>query len=183
MCSHYFTTDAAREFLYTKLHNGFLRAQACPPLDRLFKVPRRAAIAELGARFPPETAKYLSDIPPTENAMLVILHSSVIFLHFFRDKQKREREEQKMRELARQQSNVHPLLIVRVGSGRGLASKDSNGYSDPMLEGTLLDQKYKTRIIKRSLTPHWNETFQFDLTGVNPDLQEVHLFQMTPYLL
>ena len=54
---HSFDTDATREYLFTKLHNGFLRANACPPLDRLFKVPRREAIKTLGTKYPAETTK------------------------------------------------------------------------------------------------------------------------------
>jgi len=48
-----------------------------------------------------------------------------------------------------------------------LASKDSNGLSDPYCEIYILDEKgqqnkkskQKTKVIKKSLTPSWNETF------------------------
>lgn len=36
-----------KRFLVTKLHNGLMRANAVPPLDRLIKVPRLEALREL----------------------------------------------------------------------------------------------------------------------------------------
>lgn len=42
--SYEFSSSELKEFLLTKLHNGLIRANAVPPLDRLFRVPRREAL-------------------------------------------------------------------------------------------------------------------------------------------
>lgn len=138
--AHYLSTAAMREFLFTKLHNGFVRAQSVPPMDRLFRVPRRAALKAFGERFPPETRL---------------------------EKQRREKAEARLREIARSEARVRTKLSVRVGSGRGLASKDANGLSDPFLELTLLEQQQRTKVIKKSLSPHWNEQLEFDVTALD----------------
>lgn len=138
--AHYLSTAAMREFLFTKLHNGFVRAQAVPPMDRLFRVPRRAALKAFGERFPAETRL---------------------------EKQRREKAEARLRELARNEARVRTMLSVRVGSGRGLASKDANGLSDPFLELTLLEQQVRTKVIKKTLSPHWHEQLELDVTALD----------------
>ncbi len=40
------------EWYYGKMHNGFMKANSSPPLDRLFSIPRREAIKALGEEFP-----------------------------------------------------------------------------------------------------------------------------------
>eukprot|EP00339_Tiarina_fusa_P005372 CAMPEP_0117050752 /NCGR_PEP_ID=MMETSP0472-20121206/35043_1 /TAXON_ID=693140 ORGANISM="Tiarina fusus, Strain LIS" /NCGR_SAMPLE_ID=MMETSP0472 /ASSEMBLY_ACC=CAM_ASM_000603 /LENGTH=516 /DNA_ID=CAMNT_0004764657 /DNA_START=65 /DNA_END=1615 /DNA_ORIENTATION=- len=62
-------------------------------------------------------------------------------------------------------------LLVQVLSGRTLASKDSNGLSDPWVRLTLRDAKgnstkgseRKTAVISKSLNPEWNESFSIPL--------------------
>ena len=137
--AHYLSAAAMRDFLFTKLHNGFVRAQAVPPMDRLFRVPRRAALKAFGERFPAESKL---------------------------DKQRREKAEARLRETARAEARTRVTLSVRVGSGRGLASKDANGLSDPFLEVTLLEQQQRTKVIKKTLSPHWNEVLDFDVTAL-----------------
>ncbi len=60
-------------------------------------------------------------------------------------------------------------------SGRNLASKDSNGLSDPYCEIYVLDEKsqpikkskQKTKVIKKSLNPTWDESFSISTTSGN----------------
>src|SRR5689334_10597013 len=37
--------------------NGYAQALRCPPMNRLFEVPRSAALTELAVKYPPETPK------------------------------------------------------------------------------------------------------------------------------
>jgi len=60
-------------------------------------------------------------------------------------------------------------VTLKVVSGRNLASKDSNGLSDPYCEIYLLDEKgqpnkkskQKTKVINKNLNPTWDESFNF----------------------
>lgn len=52
------------------------------------------------------------------------------------------------------------LLVTLIGA-RALLSKDVNGFSDPYARVSLGVQQSTTRIIKRTLSPQWQETFLF----------------------
>lgn len=67
-------------------------------------------------------------------------------------------------------------LAIEVVAGRNLASKDSNGFSDPYCHvgfrdasGELKKGNYKkTKVIKKTLNPEWKESFDipFDSSAV-----------------
>jgi len=52
------------------------------------------------------------------------------------------------------------MMRIKVGMASGLQAADLNGYSDPYCVVHCGGRKRKTRIIKRSLAPVWNETFE-----------------------
>jgi len=56
-----------------------------------------------------------------------------------------------------------------VHGGSNLASKDSNGLSDPYVKFTVGDEKkgkqFKTKIIWKTLDPSWDETFEWKNDG------------------
>jgi len=54
-------------------------------------------------------------------------------------------------------------LKINVIKGTHLASKDSNGLSDPYLIVKIENLQQKTKIIKMTLEPQWNETLTFML--------------------
>jgi len=57
-------------------------------------------------------------------------------------------------------------VSVTVVEGKELASKDSNGLSDPFFEVSIPGfsrAKHKSKVIKETLNPKWNETFLFKL--------------------
>ena len=51
-------------------------------------------------------------------------------------------------------------LFVSVVQGRHLASKDSNGLSDPYVKLQLGDDKRKTQVQQETLCPLWREDFE-----------------------
>lgn len=67
-------------------------------------------------------------------------------------------------------------MLVTIAEARGILAADSNGFSDPFVTMTLLDSRgntiaaagtFKTKVLKKTLTPQWNEEFvigdRFDL--------------------
>eukprot|EP01125_Pyxidicula_operculata_P012223 TRINITY_DN4003_c0_g1_i1.p1 TRINITY_DN4003_c0_g1~~TRINITY_DN4003_c0_g1_i1.p1 ORF type:complete len:543 (+),score=153.70 TRINITY_DN4003_c0_g1_i1:56-1684(+) len=66
-------------------------------------------------------------------------------------------------------------LKVTVHSGKGLASKDSNGLSDPYIVVQINNSKKKTKIIFKTLEPDWNESFQFDVAGLDENANDILL--------
>ena len=56
---------------------------------------------------------------------------------------------------------VADVLVVHVLKARGLLASDSNGLSDPYVSIKFSSQKRKTKIVRKSLNPEWNETFEF----------------------
>lgn len=58
-------------------------------------------------------------------------------------------------------------LTVKVLRGQELPAKDFSGTSDPFVKIYLLpDKKHKleTKVKRKNLNPHWNETFLFEGT-------------------
>lgn len=56
-------------------------------------------------------------------------------------------------------------LTVKVLRGQELPAKDFSGTSDPFVKIYLLpDKKHKleTKVKRKNLNPHWNETFLFE---------------------
>ena len=61
-------------------------------------------------------------------------------------------------------------LTVKIVKARDLLACDLNGLSDPYVKAYLLPDltkatKHKTKTIKKSLNPEWNEVFEFKLTN------------------
>lgn len=54
-------------------------------------------------------------------------------------------------------------LTLRIIEGRNLASKDANGLSDPYVKVYFGKHKKKTKIVKKSLNPFFNEEFVFEV--------------------
>lgn len=144
-----------------KVANGYLKAIASPPFNRLFYVPRDQTITELAKKFKES------------------------------EKEAREREKLEAKERAELRTSMSSLpsykkkeLKVHVMAGRDLASKDLNGFSgnrikkdsdfaDPWCEISIKEQKFKTKIKKKTLNPVWDEEFTFSLIGL--DLNYVDL--------
>lgn len=65
------------------------------------------------------------------------------------------------------------VLRVQVLKGRNLAPKDKSGTSDPYLVLTLGDSKQATSVVNKTLSPEWNQTFEFPVVTADSALLEV----------
>ncbi|GJN15872.1 hypothetical protein PR202_gb02817 [Eleusine coracana subsp. coracana] len=66
-------------------------------------------------------------------------------------------------------------LIVRVIGARNLRAMDSNGFSDPYVKLQLGKQRFKTKVIKTSLNPTWDQEFSF-LVGDGKDVLKLDVY-------
>ncbi|XP_028754994.1 C2 and GRAM domain-containing protein At1g03370 isoform X2 [Neltuma alba] len=62
-------------------------------------------------------------------------------------------------------------LVVRVIEAKNLPPTDPNGLSDPYVRIQLGRQKFKTKVVKKSLNPKWDEEFSFRVDDLNEELQ------------
>lgn len=60
-------------------------------------------------------------------------------------------------------------LTVLVKKARNLAVKDANGLSDPYVKLRLGGQKKKTKVVKKNLSPVWDEEFTFKVPAKGGD--------------
>lgn len=80
-------------------------------------------------------------------------------------------------------------LTVKVLRGQDLPAKDFSGTSDPFVKIYLLpDKKHKleTKVKRKNLNPHWNETFLFEGLCLHTGMFSLnifhHLFQICCHL-
>nr|QID77657.1 C2 and GRAM domain-containing protein [Triticum aestivum] len=71
---------------------------------------------------------------------------------------------------ARQIAGSPMKLLVRVVEARGLLPVHLNGSSDPFVKLQLGKRRAKTAIVKKSLTPAWDEEFSFLVGDVTEEL-------------
>ena len=73
-------------------------------------------------------------------------------------------------------------LTFKIIGAKGLKSADLNGKSDPYAVLTYIsnrgknNQKYKTKTIKKTLNPEWNETFTFDVIDAKTDKISIEIY-------
>jgi hypothetical protein len=61
-------------------------------------------------------------------------------------------------------ASQHPRTVeVTVVKGLSLIAKDMGGTSDPFVEVHFNQQKLKTKVVKQTVNPLWNETLKFEL--------------------
>lgn len=59
---------------------------------------------------------------------------------------------------------------MRVMEARGLPAMDLNGLSDPYVRLQLGKQRAKTKVVKKSLNPSWDEEFNFRVGDLREEL-------------
>lgn len=112
-------------------------------MSRLWSTPRGALIDEIAARWPKET-------PKTQKARLK------------RDKEKYEKIRTDCQALEKKE------LAIVVIAGQNLAVRDTLAKSsDPYVVISCWDQQVKTKVLKMTLNPVWNEEVRLDLRGVD----------------
>jgi len=104
--------------------NGYATAFLCPPMNRLFYVPRSAALEDLIDKYPSESKK---------------------------DKKEREKLDELKRQKIRTESEDTRKLVVDIINATELSAKDLNGTSDPYALITIKEQSFKTTIQKKNI--------------------------------
>ncbi|KAF7840489.1 C2 and GRAM domain-containing protein [Senna tora] len=61
-------------------------------------------------------------------------------------------------------------LVVRVIEAKNLPPTDPNGLSDPYVRVQLGKQRFKTKVVKKSLNPKWDEEFCFRVDDLKEEL-------------
>ena len=61
-------------------------------------------------------------------------------------------------------------LIVGVIEARNILAMDLNGFSDPYVKLQLGKQRYRTKVVKKTLNPSWGEEFSFKVEDLNEEL-------------
>eukprot|EP01080_Neovahlkampfia_damariscottae_P001743 gene1743-512_t len=61
-------------------------------------------------------------------------------------------------------------LNIRIIEAKDLPKMDFFGKSDPYVNVKVAGQMKKTKIIKRTLNPHWDESFDFEFNNLHEDI-------------
>eukprot|EP01125_Pyxidicula_operculata_P017144 TRINITY_DN597_c2_g1_i1.p1 TRINITY_DN597_c2_g1~~TRINITY_DN597_c2_g1_i1.p1 ORF type:complete len:1127 (-),score=295.82 TRINITY_DN597_c2_g1_i1:160-3540(-) len=144
---YYFPKSELKDFLFTKLYNGFCQALSCPPMNRLFEVPRANTIIELVNKYPHESKK-IRDI--------------------------RSNSEKKKRKLIIQSSKARDPIFMLVTVVKCVPPRE---VKDPLLSIKVLDKEEKTKVTKGKCSMKdaitWNETLAFNIVAVDPEIDFV----------
>eukprot|EP01128_Nolandella_sp_AFSM9_P008795 TRINITY_DN5469_c0_g1_i1.p1 TRINITY_DN5469_c0_g1~~TRINITY_DN5469_c0_g1_i1.p1 ORF type:complete len:649 (-),score=99.97 TRINITY_DN5469_c0_g1_i1:337-2283(-) len=132
--------EGMKNHVCTKMYNGLVMSQYCPPLQRLFYAPRRSTLKEIVDTFP-------SEKKDVKNARL--------------------KEEWKiLAEKRRVNSDVSSKIICQLIGGRDIGKVGEKPVPmEPYCSVSLVDQKEKTRSA-HAFNPLWSITFTFSLYGV-----------------
>ena len=80
-------------------------------------------------------------------------------------------------------SNPYMTLYIKVISGSEIPVADETGLSDPFCVLEILNRKdqKKTEVKKQTLTPVWNQEFQFKILSYNTDVFSLSLYDYDKY--
>lgn len=62
-------------------------------------------------------------------------------------------------------------LLVRLIEARNIPALDPNGFSDPYVKLKLGRQKFRSKVVKKSLNPSWCEEFSFRVEDLKEELK------------
>ena len=79
--------------------------------------------------------------------------------------------------------NPYMTFYIKIISAREVPVADNTGLSDPFCILELKDrkEKKKTLIRKQTLTPEWNQSFQFKILSYNTDMFILSLYDYDKY--
>eukprot|EP01125_Pyxidicula_operculata_P001024 TRINITY_DN108_c8_g2_i1.p1 TRINITY_DN108_c8_g2~~TRINITY_DN108_c8_g2_i1.p1 ORF type:complete len:1167 (+),score=338.57 TRINITY_DN108_c8_g2_i1:63-3563(+) len=152
--NHAFAKDSIRDFLFEKAYNGYCQALSCPPMNRLFEVPRASTIEDLMKKYPRESGSL---------------------------RKQREQEDKEKRK-ATIEKNKDPLLLLvymlslefRTSDGKVINASNNNfdlinAKSDLLFNFTLLDQEEKKKMrYDKLLETAAPFIIPFNLVGIDP---------------
>eukprot|EP00794_Sanderia_malayensis_P009914 gene9914-10928_t len=72
------------------------------------------------------------------------------------------------------------LLSITLVEGKGLASFDDNGFSDPYCKFKLANEKHRSKVCKMTLNPQWRERFEMKMFADGPQVLEVQVWDKDP---
>lgn len=61
-------------------------------------------------------------------------------------------------------------LLVRVIEAKNIPALDPNGFSDPYVKLQLGKQKFRSKVVKKCLSPSWCEEFTFKVDDLKEEL-------------
>jgi hypothetical protein len=68
------------------------------------------------------------------------------------------------------------VLNIVLIEGSNLLSMDDNGLSDPYVKFRLENERYKSKIVRRTLNPRYLEQFQFYIYDMNKTVLHVAVY-------
>ncbi|XP_065512292.1 multiple C2 and transmembrane domain-containing protein 1 isoform X1 [Caloenas nicobarica] len=80
-----------------------------------------------------------------------------------REEQREATQSLRLSDLHRKSQLWRGIVSVTLIEGRELKAMDANGLSDPYVKFRLGHQKYKSKIVPKTLNPQWREQFDFHL--------------------
>ncbi|XP_030326242.1 multiple C2 and transmembrane domain-containing protein 1 isoform X2 [Strigops habroptila] len=80
-----------------------------------------------------------------------------------REEQREVTQSLRLSDLHRKSQLWRGIVSVTLIEGRELKAMDANGRSDPYVKFRLGHQKYKSKIVPKTLNPQWREQFDFHL--------------------
>ncbi|KFV48428.1 Multiple C2 and transmembrane domain-containing protein 1, partial [Tyto alba] len=80
-----------------------------------------------------------------------------------REEQREVTQSLRLSDLHRKSQLWRGIVSVTLIEGRELKAMDANGLSDPYVKFRLGHQKYKSKIVPKTLNPQWREQFDFHL--------------------
>jgi len=71
-----FTADKLKDFVFTKAYNGYCQALTCPPMNRLYELPRGEELSHLINAFPQHDDKFIKKMEENQKRRLLHIAAS-----------------------------------------------------------------------------------------------------------
>eukprot|EP01125_Pyxidicula_operculata_P014136 TRINITY_DN4696_c0_g1_i3.p1 TRINITY_DN4696_c0_g1~~TRINITY_DN4696_c0_g1_i3.p1 ORF type:complete len:1061 (+),score=242.47 TRINITY_DN4696_c0_g1_i3:66-3248(+) len=143
-----------KDFLLTKLYNGYCQAVACPPMNRLFEVPRVSTMLDVTNKYPPMTSKEIKEKMKESRDVSEESSGTTMFFEVLCARNlPYSCSSPTMNTTTQTEINIDPYCIVN-----------------------LVHQRQKTKPTKRTCDPDWDERFTVDISTVDPFADVVEIY-------